>query len=65
MSEGTFTRCVTLSEKPKEITLHADASQTAYCAAVYLVVTLPKGRFSNLLTAKTRLPPLKKDLTLI
>ena len=42
----------------------AEASQTAYCAAVYLVVTSPQGRFSNLLTAKTRLPPLKKELTI-
>lgn len=65
-SEIVFPRCVTSSEKPDEMSLHvlADASQTAYCAAVYLIVTLPQGRFSNLLTAKTRLPPLKKDMTI-
>ncbi|XP_065052644.1 uncharacterized protein LOC135681921 [Rhopilema esculentum] len=65
-SEIEFPRCVALSEKPKEMSLHtfADASQTAYCAAVYLVVTLPQGKFSNLLTAKTRLPPLKKEMTI-
>ena len=61
-----FPRCVTSTEKPEEMSLHtfADASQTAYCAAVYLVVKLPQGRFGNLLTAKTRLPPLKKDTTI-
>eukprot|EP00795_Rhopilema_esculentum_P000720 gene720-10434_t len=65
-SEIEFPRCVALSEKPKEMSLHtfADASQTAYCAAVYLVVMLPQGKFSNLLTAKTRLPPLKKEMTI-
>ena len=64
--EIAFQRCVTLPGKPEKMSLHvfADASQTAYCAAVYLVVTSPQGRFSNLLTAKTRLPPLKKELTI-
>ena len=65
-SKIEFPRCVALSEKPKEMSLHtfADASQTAYCAAVYLVVRLLQGKFSNLLTAKTRLPPLKKEMTI-
>ena len=64
--EIAFQRCVTLPGKPEKMSLHvfADASQTAYCAAVYLVVTSPQGRFSDLLTAKTRLPPLKKELTI-
>ena len=61
-----FPRCVTSAEKPKKISLHtfADASQTAYCAAVYLVVKLPQGRVGKLLSAKTRIPPLKKDMTI-
>ena len=61
-----FARCVTSAEKPQAISLHtfADASQTAYCAAMYLVVKLPQRRFGKLLTAKTRLPPLKKDMTI-
>ena len=61
-----FPRFMTSAERPEEISLHtfADESQTAYCAAVYLVVKLPQGRFGKLLTAKTRLPPLKKDMSI-
>ena len=62
--EIMFPRCIVQSEKPEEMLLHtfADASGTAYCAAVYLVSKYQNGVTARLLTAKTRLPPLKKDI---
>ena len=42
----------------------ADASKEAYCATVYLVCKLHYTAYSNLVAAKTRLPPVKKKMTM-
>ena len=42
----------------------ADASKEAYCATVYLVRKLHYTAYSFLVAAKTRLPPVKKKMTM-
>ena len=41
-----------------------DASKEAYCVTVYLVCKLHYTAYSNLVAAKTRLPPMKKKMTM-
>ena len=45
-------------------TVFADASKEAYCATVYLVCKLHYTACSNLVVVKTRLPPMKKKMTM-
>ena len=55
-----------VSSKARKISLHVfgDASKVAYCAAVYIVWHNESKSESHLVTAKTRLSPIKKDLTI-
>uniref|UniRef100_A0AC34FGK2 Peptidase aspartic putative domain-containing protein n=1 Tax=Panagrolaimus sp. ES5 TaxID=591445 RepID=A0AC34FGK2_9BILA len=50
--------------KDTEIHAFADASSFAYCAAVYLRVKTADGYVTSIVFAKTRLQPLKKNLTI-
>ena len=60
----TIDRCVYkhVSEEALECSLHgfADASKKAYCAVIYLVYTTSTGRYTRMLTLKTRVAPLKE-----
>ena len=59
----SFPRCVIDSSKGESVSyqLHgfADASKKAYCAMVYLVCITEQGTYTKLLSAKTRVAPLK------
>ena len=60
-------RCIVpLKERGIKHVTHcfADASKGAYCATVYLVCKLHYTAHSNLVAAKTRLPPVKKKMTM-
>ena len=60
----TIHRCVWdhLREEVLHCSLHgfADASKKAYCAVIYLVYTTNTGRYTRMLTSKTRVAPLKE-----
>ncbi len=67
MTEIKIPRCIMpVSSKARKISLHVfgDASKVAYCAAVYIVWHNESKSESHLVTAKTRLSPIKKDLTI-
>ena len=60
-------RCiVSVKETLMKHVMHcfADASKEAYCATVYLVCKLHYTTCSDLVAAKTRLPPVKKKMTM-
>ena len=60
-------RCIMpASGGPCKISLHVfgDASKVAYCAAVYLAWHNDSQSGAHLVTAKTRLPPIKKEMTI-
>ena len=60
-------RCIMpASNGPCKISLHVfgDASKVAYCAAVYLAWHNENQSGAHLVTAKTRLPPIKKEMTI-
>ena len=60
-------RCiVTVKERKIKHVMHcfADAGKEAYCATVYLVCKMPYTAYSNFVVAKTRLPPIKKKMTM-
>ena len=60
-------RCIMpASGGPCKISLHVfgDASKVAYCAAVYLAWHNDNQSGAHLVTAKTRLPPIKKEMTI-
>ena len=61
-SQISFPRCIAPNKEDIRYHLHvfADSSKVAYCATIYLVCELPHQIYSNLVAAKTRLPPLKK-----
>ena len=51
---------------PRKISIHVfgDASKAAYCTAVYLVWHNENQSGAHLVTAKTRLPPIRKEMTI-
>ncbi|XP_065058471.1 uncharacterized protein LOC135686212 [Rhopilema esculentum] len=51
---------------PRKISIHVfgDASKAAYCTAVYLVWHHENQSGAHLVTAKTRLPPIRKEMTI-
>eukprot|EP00795_Rhopilema_esculentum_P004207 gene4207-20394_t len=51
---------------PRKISIHVfgDASKAAYCTAVYLVWHKENQSGAHLVTAKTRLPPIRKEMTI-
>ena len=60
-------RCIMpASGGPCKNSLHVfgDASKVAYCAAVYLAWHNENQSGAHLVTAKTRLPPIKKQMTI-
>ena len=60
-------RCIMpASSGPCKISLHVigDASKVAYCAAVYLAWHNENQSGVHLVIAKTRLPPIKKEMTI-
>ena len=60
-------RCIMpASGGPCKISLHVfgDTSKVAYCAAVYLAWHNDSQSGAHLVTAKTRLPPIKKEMTI-
>ena len=60
-------RCIVpVKERGIKHVMHcfADANKEAYCATVYLVCKLHYTAYSNFVAAKTRLPPIKKKMTM-
>jgi len=54
----TINRCVYEHER-EEVSGFADASKKGYCAVAFLVYTTQTGKYSKMLTCKTRVAPLK------
>ena len=65
-SQISFLRYIAPNKEDIRYHLHvfADSSKVAYCATVYQVCELPHQIYSNVVAAKTRLPPLKKELSI-
>ena len=61
-----FAKYVMSSEELKEVSLHifSDASKISYCAAAYIILEFSEGRKASLLTKKTRLAPLNKEMSI-
>ena len=67
MKEIRIPRCVipaTVDDTEYYLHAFADASKEAYCATVYLVCKLHNQMTANIIAAKTRLPPLKKNMSI-
>ena len=59
-------RCITPVQDGIQHNLHAfaDSSKDAYCAAIFLVCKLHHQVYSNIVAGKTRLSPLKKEMSI-
>ena len=67
MKEIQIQGCVisaNVNETKYNLHTFADASKEAYCATVYLLCKLQNQVSSNIIAAKTRLPPLRKDMSI-